>query len=147
MLTPEQQREQVKKAERCAKIAKDIDDLIYTQRDKTTGDFPNGYKGLETRWSEYAENRGKWGPRPDGSPSNNMKNHLAEYVKHQTRLKKKLDEWVGCDDNDLPYLARQYAEQKPELGPGKPLEPARTPEYYPAVIPPVIVPQPKKPSK
>ncbi len=146
-LTPEQQREQEKKAQRCAKIAADIRDLIYTERDETTGPRPDGYQGLKKRWSEYAENRGKWGPRPDGSPSNNMKNHLAEYVKHQRRLKKKLDEWVGCDDKDLPRLARQYAEQKPELGPGKPLEPAPTPEYYPAVIPPAIVPQPKTPSK
>jgi hypothetical protein len=143
------QREQEKKAQRCTKIAGEIYDLIYTVREKTTGPRPAGYQGLAKRWWEYATNEGKWGPQPDGSPGKNQINHLAEYKIHQRRLVIKLDEWrdKDCEEKNLPPNARQYAAQEPQLGPGKPLVPAPTPIYSPAVSPAVSVPQAKKPSK
>lgn len=143
-LTPEQQREQEKKAQQCLKIAKDIWDLIYTVRAETTGSRADGYQGLAKRWWEHAMNIGKWGPKPDGSMGKNQENHIKEYEKHQRRLQQKLDrEWKekGCDEKDLPHLARQYAAQKPELGPGKPLEPGPTPTWPLAGSPVVIAPK------
>ena len=151
-LTPEQQREQEKKRERCSKLANKIDEIINKVRDPTPpGGKPQGRKGIKWRWREIAENIGKWGPRPDGKPGKQMQGHLGAYGAAQLEIINELKNWeaAGCDDKDhgLPHNARQYAAQKPEFGPGKPLEPAPTPEYNPAVIPPAIIPQPKKASK
>ena len=80
-----------------------------------------------------------------------FKDHLAEYKVHQKKLFIKLGEWYanGCDKNGptLPDKAGQYAVQEPQLGPGKPLEPAPRPIYSPATSPALSVPQAKKPSK
>ena len=80
-----------------------------------------------------------------------MEGHLDAYAAAQLEIVKQLNNWRGalCDDTEhgLPDNARQYAAQTPEFGPGKPLEPAPTPVYNPAVVPPAIVPQPKKASK
>ncbi|MBK9260099.1 MAG: hypothetical protein IPM54_09715 [Polyangiaceae bacterium] len=137
-------REQEKKTQRCAKIAKDIHDIIYAERKATPkGGFPQGRKGLATRWREIAENEGNWGRKPDGTLIKKAENHLKEYEKGQREVKQELEKWKGCDDKDLPRLAREYAEQKPEFGPGKPLEPKPQPlSPKPGVS--VVVPKDKK---
>jgi hypothetical protein len=118
-------------------------------REKTTGPRPAGYQGLAKRWWEYATNEGKWGYTLEGKLGNRPANHLAEYERQQERLQEKLNDWKikGCEDKDLPRNAGQYAAQVPQLGPGKPLEPAPTPIYSPATSPALIVPQAKKPFK
>jgi hypothetical protein len=146
------QREQEKKAQRCTKIAGQIHDIIYAKRDATPkGGFPQGRKGIAERWREIAENKGKWGRNPNGELIDKAKNHLKEYTKGQDELKEELKNWKTqtCEDNGhtLPPNARQYAAQKPEFGPGKPLEPAPTPTYSPAATPPVIAPKDKKRSE
>jgi hypothetical protein len=88
----------------------------------------------------------------EGELGKNAKNHLAEYVKEQRRLRQKLDtDWQGnnCENkgHTLPSNTRQYAEQQPQLGPGKPLGPAPTPIYTGPKTPVVSVPQAPKPSK
>lgn len=153
-LTPQQQREQEKKREKCAKIAKQIKEIIEVKRKETPkGGLPQGRQGIAHRWSEIAENKGKWLPQPDGSPSKAMRGHLTAYAAGQKELKTELDKWdakdTGCDDtiHGLPANARQYAAQTPEYGPGKPLEPAPLPEYRPPPVAPVIVPPSTKGSK
>jgi len=151
-LTPQELREQQKKAEKCAKIAKRIDHILNAERkEPPKNGFPQGRKGAAERWREIAVNEGKWQPRPDGSLSKNMQGHLKAYKDEQDDLITELDNWrdAKCDDNlhSLPPNARQYAAQTPEYGPGKPLEPAPTPEYRPAPVPTLIAPQPKKASK
>jgi len=151
-LTPEQQREQQKKRERCEKLAKKIDEIINAERkEPPKNGRPQGRKGITERWREIAANEGKWGFKPDGSLGRQLQGHFLAYEAAQKEIIKELDNWKvqECDDKDhgLPRNARQYAAQKPEIGPGKPLEPAPTPVYIPAVLPPVIVPQPKKASK
>jgi len=130
---PPQDPPRREKPDKCPKIKVEIHDLIYTVRPPTTGDFPTGYQGLAMRWVEFAENRGNWGPKPDGSMGNKAKNHLAEYQVHQKRLVKKLDQWYEekctAKGHTLPDNAGQYAIQEPQLGPGKPLKPAPTPTY------------------
>lgn len=135
-LTPEQQRAQEKLRERCAKLVTKIDEIINKERPATPpGGKPQGRKGIKWRWLEIAENEGKWGPRPDGTLSNKMQGHLKQYDDGQDELIRELKNWksTGCDDTEhgLPHNARQYAAQEPVYGPGKPLEPAQTPVYYP----------------
>lgn len=109
---------------KCAKIAKAIDDLINTVRPPTPpGGMPQGYQGLATRWAEFAENKGKWGP------GEKLNNHLNEYRKHQKRLQKQIQDY---EDNDcgnkgppLPPLAKEYSTQEPV--PGGPLSPTPAP--------------------
>jgi hypothetical protein len=108
-------------SEKCKKIWRVIYSELYSVRPPTPkGGFPQGKQGLATRWSEYARNAGN-------KPANSKfaKNHLNEYKKQQKKLQDSLKRWDdnNCDDNDLPPNARQYAEQLPELGPGKPTGP------------------------
>lgn len=80
-----------------------------------------------------------------------MKGHLTAYKGDQENLVTELNSWkaADCDDKEhaLPRNARQYAAQEPEYGPGKPLEPAPTPEYRPALLPVVGKTEEKKRSK
>ena len=106
--------------DKCKKIWQKIFDWIYTVRPPTPlGGKPQGMQGLATRWREYAENVGGRGGRF-------AENHMKEYEKQQEKLQEDVDRWDKnkCgDDDDLPPNARQYAKQKPELGPGKPTVP------------------------
>ncbi len=138
---------------KCEKTTAKIDEIINKERDATPpGGKPQGRKGIKWRWWEIGENKGKWGPKPDGSPSKQMQGHLDAYGAGQTELMKALTKWYKdkCDQKGytLPHNALQYAAQTPEFGPGKPLEPAPTPIWTPQAVNPImIVPQPKKASK
>src|SRR5215218_7394149 len=109
-----------------------MDDILYAKRPPTLeGGFPQGRQGLATRWREFAENKGNWGRKPDGNLGKKPENHLNEYLNGQKELNDTLREWKdkGCDKKGppLPPKAEEYAAQKPELGPGKPLEPKPAP--------------------
>lgn len=127
---------------KCVKIAEMIEILINTVRPPTPpGGYPQGYQGLATRWREFAENKGNWGMKPDGTLGAKAKTHLGEYEKGKTRLKEQLKKWdeKDCDNKGppLPAKAREYADQAPELGPNKPLEPVTAP-ISPAPTSPAI---------
>lgn len=142
------QREQEKKAQQCAKIAAKIYEILYAERKATpNGGFPQGRKGIAERWREIAENKGKWGRNPNGELIDKAKNHLDEYDKGQRELNQELEKWEGCDPKDLPRLAREYATQTPEFGPGKPLEPKPNPPASAPVGPIGNVPKDKKRSE
>jgi len=146
-ITPAQ-REQEKKAQQCAKVAAKIYEILYAERKAPpNGGFPQGRKGIAERWREFAENRGNWGRMPDGSLERKPQNHLAEYEKGQRELNQELEKWKGCDPKDLPRLAHEYATQKPELGPGKPLEPKPNPPGSAPVSPIGNVPKDRKRSE
>ncbi|MBK9262643.1 MAG: hypothetical protein IPM54_22915 [Polyangiaceae bacterium] len=137
---------------KCDKIAARINDIINAERKETPkGGFPQGRKGIAERWREIAENKGKWGRKPDGELIDKVKNHFAEYGKGQKELIDELINWTDrkCEEkgHTLPRNARQYAAQKPELGPGKPLEPAPTPTWSMAVPPAVNIPKDGKRAK
>jgi hypothetical protein len=147
-LSPQEQREQEKKAQKCANIAAKIKEIIEAKRDATpNGGFPQGRKGIAERWREFAENKGKWGRKPDGSLEKKPQNHLKEYEKGQYELIQELVKWKGCDPKDLPRLAHEYATQKPELGPGKPLEPKPNPPSSAPVSPIGNTPKDRKRSE
>jgi hypothetical protein len=126
--------------DKCAKIYKVIYDLIFTIRPPTPrGGFPKGYQGLMERWRQYAQNVGTKGRRLDGSLGKFAYNHIKHYKPDQERLKKAIEDWDtnNCNDKggDLrPLRAREYAKHEPELGPGKPLQPAPDPSLYPITI-------------
>lgn len=113
---------------KCAKIAAEIDRLINTVRPPTPpGGFPQGYQGLAQRWREVAENVGS-----KGADGKFIRNHLNEYAKGQEKLKEQLKKWDdnGCDGKGgppLPQLAREYATQTPQVGPGQPVTPSPNP--------------------
>ncbi len=125
---------------KCSKIYEKIFEIIWSIRPETpVGGRPQGYQGLAQRWKEFAENVGGRGTKPDGTLSKFLKGHFDEYKKHQDRLKKSIDDWDknNCDnmggDGLKPLKAREYANNTPELGPGKPIEPASEPSLYPTV--------------
>jgi hypothetical protein len=124
---------------KCAKIYQIIFEIIWAVRPETPpGGLPQGYQGLAKRWAEFAENVGNFGRKPSGELGRFAENHLKEYKKHQQRLSDKIQEWKDnkCDDTGgdglRPLKAREYATQQPELGPGKPVEPAIDPALYQA---------------
>ncbi len=142
------QREQEKKAQQCAKVAAKIHEILYAERKAPpNGGFPQGRKGIAERWREIAENKGKWGRKPDGELIDKAKNHLEEYKKGQKELNIELGKWEGCDPKDLPRLASEYATQTPEFGPGKPLEPKPNPPASAPVNPIGNVPKDRKRSE
>ncbi|MDY6993349.1 MAG: DUF4150 domain-containing protein [Pseudomonadota bacterium] len=115
---------------KCRKIWERIKDNIEAVRPPTPpGGRPIGKQGLAMRWQEIAENKGGWGRRPDGGLSNKMKNHMKEYEKIQKNLNDDIELWNknNCDDKGggggLPNLAKEFAYQKPEYGPGTPTLP------------------------
>ncbi|GBC62133.1 hypothetical protein DENIS_3096 [Desulfonema ishimotonii] len=113
----------------CQKIYEDIYRLLFGTRTKNAQGFPQGTKGLAFRWEEYANNVGGWGEN-----SRKVQNHLNEYKKNQKKLKEKLRQFRNkkkrnCNDDDLPPGADLYAEQLPELGPGKSIIPKPSSSY------------------
>lgn len=153
--TPSPQPEQQPQKQldpKCDKNAERIDKIINAERkDPPKNGFPQGPKGIAERWRELAENKGKWGYKPDGRLGDKLQSHMDEYERGQEKLIEELKTWDRrhCDEKGytLPRNARQFAAQKPEIGPGKPLEPAPTPTLSSAAIPAVSAPQDKKRSK
>ncbi len=112
---------------KCKKLYEQIYDDLYAQKEGSWG----GKKGVVQRWEEFAQTGSSRGPRPDGSPSTFMENHMNEYEKGQDGLKKKLKRWDSkknnCNDKgdgggEVIEKARAYADNKPEWASGK-LEP------------------------
>ena len=129
---------------KCDKTTAKIDEIINKERPATPpGGYPQGRKGIKWRWYELAENKGKWGYKADGSLGDKLRGHMKEYGREQEELIQELEKWYKQTCNQkgytLPLNALQFAAQKPEIGPGKPLEPAPTPIWSPPNSTPAVV--------